>query len=221
MVGVAYAETGTVNDPENDVYCIEGSSPLTGKMTENIGDQPNVDIKKVSCLIEGGKLKLKLEVAGDGQIKTDNAYSYNVEAMTSDGGVYSIILAYGNGGGMGSGPATPSESYGGELLISGNVLEMDWAFQGDATVTDLLASASYSPTSSSIYRDEASVEDNAAGSGSTSGSGSTTGGTGGTGGTGNTGGSGGDSGNKKTPGFEAMALVTAIGVAFTLKKGRK
>jgi hypothetical protein len=213
---VVAADTEIINDPENDVYYAEGLPP-SATYRENVGDQPNVDIKKVSCVIEDGTLTLKLEVASDGTIQNeiDMDYSYNVVLKTSDDGMYTIMVNYAGSAGMGIGPSTPAESAGGELEISGNTLEMVWVFEGDATVEELYGDASYSPTENSVYRDIApnTEDDTDPGNDDTDGDDTGDGGDD----------DSGDNNTKKPgiPGFEAVAVLAAIGVAFILIERRR
>jgi len=212
--GVVSATSEIIDDAVDDVYHIDTTKPFGQQMTENIGNQPNVDIDKVTCVIADRTLTVTLELVSDGivQHEIDMDYSYNIQFTTSDGGMYIIMVNYGGEGGQGTGPATPAENAGGELDISGNVLKMVWVFEGDATVTDLTADASYSPTETSTYRDIANADSGG------------NGGTGGTGDTGGTGGTDGTNGNKpkpSTPGFEAVAVLAAIGVAFILLNIRR
>jgi len=211
--GIVSAAIKTINDPENDVYNIDIDKPMGQQMTENIGNQPNVDIKKVSSVIADGTLTVTLELVSDGivQHEIDMDYSYNIQFTTSDGGMYIIMVNYGGEGGQGIGPATPTENAGGTLKISGNTLEMLWVFEGDATVTDLFADASYSPTDRITYRDvaEESEDDDDDGGGAVD----------------DDDGAVDDEGSsdkpKKTPGFELVAVIVAVGIALILLKRRK
>ena len=204
--GAVSAATKTINDPENDVYNIDLDKPMGQQMTENIGNQPNVDIKKVSSVIADGTLTVTLELVSDGvvQHEIDMDYSYNIQFTTSDGGMYIIMVNYAGEGGQGTGPATPPENAGGTLEISGNTLEMVWVFEGDATVTDLFADASYGPTDRITYRDvaEESEDGDDDGGGAVDDE---------------------DSSDKpkKTPGFELVAVIGAVGIALILLKRRK
>jgi len=214
--------TETINDPENDVYHIDSTLPPGSAMEQNIGDQPNVDIKKVSCVIADGTLTVTLELVSDGivQHEIDMDYSYNIQFSTSDGGMYIIMVNYAGEGGQGTGPATPAESAGGTFDISGNTLEMVWVFNGDATVTDLHADASYSPTETSTYRDIAEEGDDSGGDDT---GGDDTGGDDDTGDGGDDDDDSGDNNSKKPgiPGFETVAVIAAIGLVFILMERRR
>jgi hypothetical protein len=210
--GTGMIMNNSIDDPENDVYYIDSTLPPGSAMTQNIGDKPNVDIRKVSCVIGGGTLTLKLEVANDGIIKTDSEYSYNIVLKTSDGGLYTIMVNYAGAGGMGIGPATPAESAGGTLEISKNIIQMEWVFKGNATVEDLYADASYKPTEKEIYRDIAPDTNQDSGEDDDTDD--------------DTGDEDDDAtGNNlkkpSTPGFELIAVIAAVGITFILLKRRK
>jgi len=215
--GVVSATTVLIDDPENDVYMIDLDKPMTQQMTQNIGDQPNVDIKKFSCVIDGGTLTATLELVSDGvvQHEIDMDYSYNIQLSTSDGGMYIVMVNYAGEGGQAIGPATPSENAGGTLEISGNILRMVWVFNGDATVTVNMADASYGPTDRITYRDVAEEvdedddddDDDTAGDDDdddTAGDDDDD-----------------DEDSDDTPGFEAVAVIGAIGVALILLERRR
>jgi len=204
--GIVSAETQTLDDPENDVIRIQGTPP-SGTLTEHISDQPNVDIIQVSCVIEGSKLTLKLEVASDGTIiQTDSAYYYYAVANTSDHSIYYIMIAYGEGAiAMGAGPGgTPSVP---GVQISENSMQAQFDLLADSTIVNVAGYTSYKVSDSDVYQDFAPDRNNNQTSGNNNNNNNTN-----------------NNNNQpaaKTPGFEAIAVIAAIGVAFILLKRRK
>jgi hypothetical protein len=216
--GVVSASTETIDDAQNDVYKIDLDKPVTQQYTENIGDQPNVDIDKVTCVIADGKLTVTLELVSDGvvQHEIDMDYSYNVQFTTSDGGMYLFMVNYAGEGGQGTGPATPAdENAGGTLDISKNVLEVVWTFNGEATVKDLTADASYGPTDRITYRDVAEEVDEDEDDDDTDDD-TTDDDT-----DDDDDDSNGNVPRPNTPGFEIVAVLAAVAVALILVKRRK
>jgi hypothetical protein len=208
--GIVSAETQTLDDPENDVIHLEGIPMQGGTYTENIGDQPNIDIKSISATANGDKFMLTFEVAADGIIQSNPDYYYMYTVITSDGSTY-IIQYYGGESSAIGARENPQASSIGQVSISGNTISAEFDIIGDSTVTEFQGDCNYNINEQNVYRDIApnSESDQDTGGDDTGGddTGDDT--------------NGNNEKPKKTPGFEVIAVIAAIGVAFILLKRKK
>jgi hypothetical protein len=202
----------TVTDGQNDVIKSQsGSSSFQTKQTK-----PDIDIKQISCTIADNTLTLELEIYGT--IQQMSPYAYFATVITTDF-QYDISMFDGDGSadvsdkaGSDYLPDTP------ELVVGENTMSAMFEIQGDATIVEIFGHATY--IAPEMYQDWAPDSRGPEGSFDTGGTGGT-GGTNGTGGTGGTDGTNGDNQKKGTPGFEAVAVIAAVGVALILIKRRK
>jgi hypothetical protein len=176
-----------------------------GTYEENIGDQPDIDIRSISTAVNDNKFIITFEVADDGTIQSSSDYYYTYTVKTSDGSTYMVQYYGGESSAIGARQDPPGSSYG-TVEVSGNTITAEFDLIGDSTVTLFDAYCNHKITDQNVYTDYAPNSKNPYA---------------GTGGTGGTDGTNGDNQKKGTPGFEAVAVIAAVGVALILIKRRK
>lgn len=209
MLSSGVASAQTINDGQNDV--LKTNAAGTGFLTGQ--SKPDIDIKQITCTISGSTLILELEIYGT--IQQMSPYGYFATVITTDF-QYDISMWDGDGS------ADVSEKAGSdylpddpELVIGEHTIRAVFETQGDATIVEVFGHATYivNPMEQDWAPDSRGPE------GSFDTGGDDTGGD-------DTGGDDtGDDNNtvKKpsTPGFEAIAVIAAVGVALILLKRRK
>jgi len=192
-----------ITDPENDVdYIIK--DPYT---SEQVSSKPNLDVTKVTYSVDGGIVTLGMTVKGI--IEDDSSITYYVEYECSDAS-YQFTYINGNLNSKSSSIA------GGEVTMVGSAIDhsIDPANTIMATFNvvgiggtdgELYSFAGDDfPTGSEYWMDNTVVDDGSIPGGIEQE----------TNDDGNTGGS-------ATPGFEALAVIAALGVAFIILRRKK
>lgn len=202
------------SDPIGDVAHWDLSEATWG-WDYNIGNKPNIDITELSYSVSGGKLTFTIKV--DGTIQTSGNSLYYIMMNTSDAN-YLATWSEGEGGGLATslGDGEMKYDFDPEVEVSGGTLSFvfnetgsdyssvefwgyaaEYAEMGDTTAEwwGDWAPAEQSP----FYGKESGDDDDTAGD---------------------------DDGNgappkSGTPGFEAVTVIAALGVAFIILKRRK
>jgi len=208
--GVASAQT--ITDGQNDVI------KSTGGATFQTGQsKPDVDVKQITCTIDGTTLTLELEIYGT--IQQANPYAYFATVETTDF-QYDISMFYGDGS------ADVSDNAGSdylpdnpELVVGEHTMSAVFEIQGDATIVEIFGHATYQVTEmlqdwapdsrNPLYSEIGDTGDNDTGGNDTGDDGN------------DNGGNNGNTSKPSTPGFEAIAVIAAVGLALILLKRRK
>ena len=197
--GVVSAQT--ISDGQNDVIKSQsGSSTFQTKQTK-----PDVDVKQITCTVAGDTLTLELEIYGT--IQQISPYTYYAAVNTTDY-QYIIIMGDGHASTFVTDPAGSDYFLDNpELVVGEHTISAVFETHGNATIVEIFGYAKYSNIyiSPDMYQDW--VPDSRGPKGSFD--------TGGTDDAGKT------TSKPSTPGFEAIAAIAAIGIAFILLKRRK
>jgi hypothetical protein len=132
-------ETQTVPDGQNDVLkSIEGTCNFTGNQSK-----PDIDVKQITCTIEGTTLTLELEIWDDGTIQQVAPYAYYATVNTTDFR-YSLGMYRGSDLNMVQ-PNTGDEYLPDEpeLVIGEHTLSAVFEIQGNSTITEIFGHAEY------------------------------------------------------------------------------
>ena len=223
LLGSCFTAAATsVNDGTSDVrhwtFTFTG-----GRWDENIGNKPNIDIKEISYEINGDKITLKMEVAGS--IQTSEKIAYMVYYNTTDT-TYQMSYSNGTGGGYGMNHENMDINATDTVTISGDTLSVVLDVIGDTSKVNLWGYAaeysSYGDLSAEWWGDWAPNEQFPFDTGTDGTDGTDdTDGTNGTDGTDGTNDNDGSGSEKKTPGFELVAVIAAVAVAFILLRKRR
>ncbi|MBE3120869.1 MAG: hypothetical protein IMZ43_02490 [Thermoplasmata archaeon] len=199
----------SINDGTGDVYHWTNTG-TAWSWRANIGDKPNVDITEVSYSIDGNKLTLKLEVAGT--IQTSEYYWYNVYFNSSDT-IYYWMWSNGSGLGAATNQGQQAFDFVQNFTVSGNSISAEFNVIGNtSTGVELWGQAHQYTTAGANQQTTEWWGDWAP---NTHFTGQVTGDD--TGNDDNTG----DKPKPSTPGFEAIAVIAAVGLALILLKRRK
>ena len=229
LLGSCFTAAATsVDDGTSDVW--HWTFTFTGgRLDENIGNKPNIDIKEISYEINGDKITLKMEVVGS--IQTSDKFAYWVYYNTTDT-TYQMSYSNGTGGGYGFNNENMDARATENFTISGDTLSIILDVIGDTTKVDLWGYAyeysTFGDLSAEWWGDWAPngkfpFDTMTNGTDGTDG----TDGTNGTDGTDGTDGSDGglddkESGSdKKTPGFELVLVLAAVTVALIVLRKRR
>jgi LPXTG-motif cell wall-anchored protein len=193
-----------ITDPENDVdHIIKDPYSI-----EPVSSKPNLDVTKVTCSIDGGVVTLSLTVKGE--IEDDSSITYYVEYECSDAS-YQFTYTNGNlnskSSSIAGGESTMVGTATGHLIDPANTITAAFNVVGTGGTDGELygyAGDDFPLGVDEYWMDNTVVDDG----------GPPNGGGQGTNGDGNTGGSG-------TPGFEAMAVIAALGIALIIFRKRK
>ena len=212
----------TITDGTNDIYHWHYSE-TSWNWEYNTGGKPNIDITQVTYTISGNQLILTLVV--DGAIEDSELISY-FAYYNSDSEESSYWMSYTNGEGLSMYSSANGGGMGITPTVSGNTLSCTFDdFVGDSADFEAYGFAyQYSDTGNeatsehwSDYAPDSYFEGDDSGS-TPSGSGSDDYDDSGSG-NGETG--GGNNNRPSTPGFETLAVIAAIGVAFIILRRRK
>jgi len=228
VLSSAVVSAETITDGQNDVIKSTGGGTYLSGQTS-----PEVDIKEITCTIEGTTLTLELEMYGDIQLVSPYAYYVTVETTDFQ---YSINIFDGSPG------ASVFDNAGSDYLpdepeptIDGTTISAVFETQGDVTIEEIFGHAEYlvqemlqdwAPDSRNPLYDFINGDDDTGGDDT---GGDDTGGDD-TGGDDTGGDDTGDEGNgdddtvqtpPRTPGFETLIMIAAISLAFILIKRRK
>lgn len=208
---VVSAETETIKDGQNDVIKATGATFQTGQTMNEI------DVKQITCTIEGTTLTLEYEIVGTFQ-RTDD-YMYYTIVKTTDFN-YIVSMSDGDADTMVTGNAAsdylPDDP---ECVVGDHTLRAVFETQGDTTIEEIFGWATF--IHDPVYQDWAPDSRGPEGSFDTGGDDTGSDDTGGDD-TGDDDTSGNDtSGDTKkpdTPGFELIAVIAAVGIALILLK---
>jgi hypothetical protein len=202
--GVVSAQT--ISDGQNDVIKSQlGSSTFQTKQTK-----PDVDVKQITCTITGDNLTLELEIYGT--IQQISPYTYYAAVNTTDY-QYIIIMGDGRASTFVTDPAGSDYFLDNpELVVGEHTISAVFETHGNATIVEIFGYAKYSSIyiSPDMYQDWAPDSRGPKGSFDTGGDD-----------TGGTDDAGKNTSKPSTPGFEAIAAIAAIGIAFILLKRRR
>jgi hypothetical protein len=194
--GVVSAQT--ISDGQNDVIKSQMGSSFQTKQTK-----PDVDVKQITCTITGDTLTLELEIYGT--IQQISPYTYYAAVNTTDY-QYIIIMGDGRASTIVADPAGSDYFLDNpEPVVGEHTISAVFETHGNATIVEIFGYAKYSSISISpdMYQDWAPDSRGPEVSFDTGGDASKT------------------TSNPSTPGFEAIAAIAAIGIAFILLKRRK
>jgi len=212
---VVSAETETIRDGQNDVIKATGGATFQTGQTMN-----EIDVKQITCTIEGTTLTLEYEIVGTFQ-RTDD-YMYYTIVKTSDFN-YIVSMSDGDADTMITGNAgsdyLPDNP---ECVVGEHTLRAVFETQGDTTIEEIFGWATF--INDPVYQDWAPDSRGPEGSFDTGGDdtgGDDTGGddTGDDDTSGND--TSGDAKKPDTPGFQLVAVIAAVGIALILLKRRK
>jgi hypothetical protein len=181
----------------------------------NVGNKPNVDIKEISYEVNDAKITLKLEVAGS--IQTSDKVGYYLWYNSTDT-VYTMTYMNGQGGAYGvKGGNFMNSSYTQNVTISGDTLSAVLDVVGDTSQVELWGMAvEYTTTANDQtaewwgdWAPNSKLPFTPGTGGNTDGN--------------NTDGNTNDGNNTgtKTPGFEVIPVIAAVGIATILLRRRR
>jgi hypothetical protein len=194
--GVVSAQT--ISDGQNDVIKSQMGSSFQTKQTK-----PDVDVKQITCTITNDTLTLELEIYGT--IQQISPYTYYAAVNTTDY-QYIIIMGDGHASTIVADPAGSDYFLDNpEPVVGEHTISAVFETHGNATIVEIFGYAKYSSISISpdMYQDWAPDSRGPEVSFDTDGDASKT------------------TSNPGTPGFEAIAAIAAMGIAFILLKRRK
>lgn len=204
----------SLTDSTGDVYYWAGTEGAWS-WKQNI-HRDNIDITEVSSVINGDNITITFKVVGT--IQTTEKFGYYYYYNTSDT-TYWVVVSGGSPIAMAIMQAGGEGSYAqGETVINGNTISSEFKILGDTTPQEIWGwAAEWTNVSGDVTNHEwwGDWVPNSKFTGTISGN--ETGGN-------DTGGSNdkNNSGSKeKSPGFEAIAVIAAIGLALILFKRRK
>lgn len=201
----------SVNDGTGDVYHWSQTG-TAWSWNANIANKPDIDITEISYTVNDNKITLKLEVSG--QIQTSDKIAYWVYYNTTDSTYW---FTYANGTGFGMGMQGMNFTSGENITVSGNSISVDLDVVGDTTDVELWGWAAEYTGDSQITGEwwgdwapnskfTGTINDDTGGD---------------TGGDTNGDDGNGDTSKPSTPGFELIAVIAAVAVAFILLKRRR
>ena len=212
--GIVSAET--IDDGQNDVLKANADGTYVRGQTMNV-----IDVDKITYTFSGDTLTLEYKIVGPFQQTGD--YMYYMLVKTTD---YNYIISmndYGEGDAMVTGNAASEYNFDDpECVVGENTLTAVFQTQGDTTIVEVFGWATFINTP--VYTDWAPDNRGPEGSFDTGGDDTGSNDTGGDDtGDDDTGGddTGGNTTKPSTPGFEAIAVIAAVGVALILLKRRK
>lgn len=226
LIGASFTVAAEiVADPSNDVWH-HPNNGVADSWGGTVADKPNLDITSLTATINQGTLTLNISVAGS--IESSNVF-YNATCTTEDTTFY---IRWGNGQGQSSQVwQNRYTSFGATFNVSGNTISAIFKMGGnpDKPVVDLWGTAVQYTDMGPGYNTKEYWEDWAPNShvpSSVTSSGNTGDLTNGnTGNTTNpnpgTNGNTGDISSKKTPGFELLPVLAAVGIAVLLVRERR
>jgi hypothetical protein len=204
------ASAESINDGTGDVYHWSQSG-TAWSWRANVGDKPNIDITEISYSVNDDKLTLKLKVAGN--IQNSEHYWYNVYFNSSDT-VYMWWWSNGSGFGMASNQGQQAYDMQQNFTVTEDSISVEFNILGDTLKVELWGQAhQYTTIGSSQQTNEwwGDWAPNSKFTGEVIDDDSDTDGT-----NGDTDGGNGNTSKPSTPGFEVLAVITAIAVALIL-----
>lgn len=215
------ATAETITDPTGDVWH-HPNNGTEGSWSGTVTNKPNIDITQISKTVKGKQLIVNLTVAGT--IQYSSQVYYWAYCNTSD---TSCNMYWVNGAGGGSVfVQNGGGGYNVTFTVSGNTLSaVFYIFGGSTTIVDLWGSAAEytqlgpGATTHEWWGDWApntKIPFNTTQNGNP---GNTPGTNPGNTNNGNT--TGGNNAGKKTPGFEVLPVIAAVGIATILLRRRR
>ena len=184
----------------------------TGSWGGNVANKPNIDITEISTAVNDNKITLSLKVTGT--IQTTDKVVYWLYYNTTDTNYY-MYYTNGSGGGFGMKKSTVNFTQAENVTISGNTLSIVLDVLGETSQGELWGWAAE-------YTKNGDVASEWWGDWAPNTKLPFTPGTGGN--TDNTTGGDNTSGNNtgtKTPGFEVIPVIAAVGIAAILLRRRR
>ena len=199
------ASATSIADGSNDIWHF-AQSGTAWSWGGNVGDKPNIDITEVSSSTTGDKVTLMIKV--DGTIQASETIFYYVYFNSTDT-QYSLVWSNGRGYGW----AVKEGSYGqGEnITVSEDTISAEFTSLGDTSTVDLWGYA----VEYTVLDDQTTHDWWGDWAPNTKFTGSMTP-NGGNNSTNETNGDNGTNQKPSTPGFEALAVISAVGIIMIL-----
>ncbi|DAC72262.1 MAG TPA: hypothetical protein DSN98_06155 [Thermoplasmata archaeon] len=216
LLGSCFTAAATgISDGTGDVWHW-AQSGTAWSWVGNVGNKPNIDITEVAYTVNGNKITLSLKVSGT--IQTSDKIVYWVYYNSTD---TTYWLSYSNGTGVGYGMkgGTFNFTSADNVTVSGNTLSVVLDVLGDTSTVELWGYAFEYTTTFGDQTNEwwgdwapnSKLPFTPPTGGTTDGN--TTGG--------NTTGGNSTGGGTKTPGFEVIPVIAAVGIAAILLRRRR
>jgi hypothetical protein len=206
MLSSAVVSAEIIDDGQNDVLKANADGTYVRGQTMNV-----IDVDKITYTFSGDKLTLEYKIVGPFQQTGD--YMYYAIVTTTDFSYSVRMNDYGNADAMVVGTAAQDYNFEKpECVVGENTLTAEFQTQGDTTIVEAFGWATF--VNNPVYTDWAPDSRGPEGSFGEDTSDDT--------GSDDSGDDDeGSDNNPKTPGFELIAVIAAVGVALILLKRRK
>lgn len=202
---VVTVSAASIQDGTDDIWRWKQSG-TAWSWNGNVGDKPNIDITEVSSSATGNKVTLMIEV--DGTIQASETIFYYVYFNSTDS---NYTLVWSNGRGYGWAVKEGSYGQGENITVSEDTISAEFTSLGDTSTVDLWGYA----VEYTVLDDQTTHDWWGDWAPNTKFTGSMTP-NGGNNSTNDTTGDNGTNQKPSTPGFEALAVIAAVGLIMIL-----